>query len=54
MKTQQPVWTSKKQQAVSLQLENEISALSLEDQLAWCVSTLAVLAPAMSQLQEGL
>ena len=53
MKTQQPVWTTKKLQAVSLQLESEISALSPEDQLAWCVSTLAVLAPAMSQLQEA-
>ena len=53
MKTQQPVWTAEKLQAVSSQLESEISALSSEDQLAWCVSTLAVLAPAMSQLQEA-
>ena len=53
MKTQQPVWTAEKLQAVSSQLESEISALSSEAQLAWCVSTLAVLAPAMSQLQEA-
>ena len=54
MQTQQPVWTAEKLQAVSSQLESEISALSPADQLAWCVSTLAVLASAMSQLQEGL
>ena len=53
MKTKQPVWTAEKLQAVSSQLESDISALSPEDQLAWCVSTLAVLAPAMSQLQEA-
>ena len=53
MQTQQPVWTAEKLRAVSLQLESEISALSPEDQIKWCVSTLAVLAPAMSQLQEA-
>ena len=53
MRTNQPVWTAEKLQAVSAQLESDISALSPEDQLAWCVSTLAVLAPAMSQLQEA-
>ena len=53
MRTNQPVWTAEKLQAVSSQLESDISALSPEDQLAWCVSTLAVLAPAMSQLQEA-
>ena len=53
MKTQQPVWTAEKLQAVSSQLESDISALSPEDQLAWCVSTLAVLVPAMSQLREA-
>ena len=54
MKTQQPVWTAEKLQAVSAQLESEISALSPADQLAWCLSTLAVLAPAMSQLRGGV
>ena len=53
MQTQQPVWTAEKLRAVSLQLESEISALSPAKQLAWCVRTLAVLAPAMSQLQEA-
>tara|TARA_B100001093_G_C26693165_1_gene955695 strand:- start:723 stop:1010 length:288 start_codon:yes stop_codon:yes gene_type:complete len=55
MKTQQPVWTAEKLQAVSPQIESEseISALSPADQLAWCVSKLAVLVPAMSQLREA-
>ena len=53
MKTQQPVWTAEKLQAVSPQIESEISALSPADQLAWCVSIRAVLVPAMSQLREA-